>query len=241
MLVTHQTAVGTLYIDHSTGEVFATASALANITETHHTTIKRYVENKLLPEGGTNTPLETAETLTTGGLQRGHKISEPQILSCIAKFKPELLQACAAAGLRVYLHGLAGYDYKPVATQPALPAADKFIAFGHTLEFLGIDAQNPRWKQHLQDIGLTMLGVGQQPALPAERWQGVREAAEELGYMSVAVNKASQLGKLVKLRHPNLEVKVEERLCNGLQRPIRLYRVCPAFTAAVADVCEELA
>jgi len=153
----------------------------------------------------------------------------------------------ARKGFEQWVKEVTGFKADTLVAPTVRDNVDALAKLTSSLQYLesslGVNLKNPRWNQHLQDIALTTLGVGQQPALPAApeaKWQGVREAAEELGFMSVAVNKASQLGKLVKAGYPELEVVTEERLCNGIQRPIRLYKVTPAFLNAVKTVCQKL-
>jgi hypothetical protein len=63
-------------------------------------------------------PIETAEVLTSGGIRSARLIPEPVILAAIAKYKPDLLQACAGAGLRVFLHRLAGFEVTSSSMAP---------------------------------------------------------------------------------------------------------------------------
>ena len=81
----------------------------------------------------------------------------------------------------------------------------------------------------MQDLTLNILGVTQ-PQLPGtgDRWLGVAEKAEEMGYPVALVTRyRSALGLWVS-KHigetDGLERKTEKRLCNGTQREIFLYR-----------------
>lgn len=120
--------------------------------------------------------------------------------------------------------------------QPALPPADVRVAnLVGALEKLDIDINNPRFKQGLQDISLNILGVTDgKPALAAgEQWLGVAERAEQLGYSSsLVIRHRSQLGKAVKSR--GLTPRAEHRLCNGTQRLVNLYQVCPELDGAIS-------
>ena len=93
-----------LQIDNLTGESFASQRAIARMCEVDAVYIRRFVS-------GTNVEGKTAEILTDAGLRSGTLHSEDTILLCIAKYNPQLMPLFARAGLRVYLHGLAGYKF----------------------------------------------------------------------------------------------------------------------------------
>ncbi|MGL6343749.1 MAG: hypothetical protein ACRC80_31975 [Waterburya sp.] len=80
------------------------------------TTVKAYVDGAF--ETDPNLVDETAEALTVQGLRTVRLIPESVILSAITKYKPDLLMACAAAGLRVFLHRLAGFEVLSTAIAP---------------------------------------------------------------------------------------------------------------------------
>jgi len=91
-----------LQIDNVTGESFASQRAIARMCEVDAVYIRRFVS-------GTNVEGKTAEILTDAGLRSGTLHSEDTILLCIAKYNPQLMILLSKAGLRVYLHGLAGF------------------------------------------------------------------------------------------------------------------------------------
>jgi len=92
-----------LFIDGTTGETFVSQPGLANICEVANSTIARYLS------GVASIDTKTAEVLTAGGLQGGALYDEKAILKCIIKYNPRLIFLLAKAGLRVYLHDLAGF------------------------------------------------------------------------------------------------------------------------------------
>jgi hypothetical protein len=96
-----------LVIDNTTGESFASISAVARMTDKDKSLISRYVN------GGLKTvarmALKMAEINTTTGLKTVALLTEDQMLEVIKRYKPELLEALNKPALRMYLHHLAGY------------------------------------------------------------------------------------------------------------------------------------
>ncbi|MGL6131030.1 MAG: KilA-N domain-containing protein [Fusobacteriaceae bacterium] len=121
---------------------------------------------------------------------------------------------------------------KPIALPPSDIRVSNLVS---SLEKLGIDPGNPRFKQGLQDLAGDILGLTS-PTLPAssEKWCGVAERAEQLGHpVALVLKHRSQLGKVVKAQIDENDRKSEERLCNGSQRPIQVYRISEALDAAI--------
>ena len=106
-----------------------------------------------------------------------------------------------------------------------LPPADVRVSnLANALNFLGIDATNPRWSSGIKDLVIDILGVAQ-PLLPTneEKWRGVVEIALDLGFSHThKLEIRSSLGKYIskQAKKLNLERKQEERLCNGTNRLI---------------------
>jgi phage antirepressor YoqD-like protein len=98
-----------LLIDQKTGECFASMSATAKMANCEVTQIRRLT--------GDTESLKTAWVKTSNGDKQAKLLNEEQIFDCLAKYNPELLAQCAKAGLRVYLHRLAGYEIKPQIPQ----------------------------------------------------------------------------------------------------------------------------
>lgn len=117
------------------------------------------------------------------------------------------------------------------------PPIERIASLRSSLEFFDIDVANPRFKQALQDLTLDVLGVSG-PAIKGdgEVWCGVAERAEQLGYSAAWVlNNRSQMGKFVKRLVPECDRRQEERLCNGIQRKINLYRVSESLDSAIYE------
>lgn len=122
--------------------------------------------------------------------------------------------------------------------QPQLLPEQRLQIGMNALQFFSIDQTNPRYAQGLQDWCLNlMLGQKRLPE-STERWLGVAERAEELGYGRIGADLSlrTRLGTFVS--KCDLERKREERLCNGTQRKIWIYRVCDEFDAVIVNFFE---
>lgn len=102
-----------LIIDLNTGEVFASEPCLANMC---------YVSRQSIRAWRTSNQIEIkqVETPTSTGLKTSNLYNEQAIKQALAKYNPNLLLKCVDAGLRVYLHGLAGFKYQ-LQPEPQLP------------------------------------------------------------------------------------------------------------------------
>jgi len=100
---------------------------------------------------------------------------------------------------------------------------------------LGIDTTNPRYSQGIRDWALNLVGVVTLPASTEERWMGVAERAEELGFgrigadLSKRIKLGSWVGKYTLTR------RREKRMCNGQDRKIWCYLVCDELDEAIAE------
>jgi phage regulator Rha-like protein len=124
------------------------------------------------------------------------------------------------------------------------PPIERIASLKSSLEFFGIDAENPRFKQELQDLTLDVLGIKKATSLPGgeDVWCGVAERSEQLGIpVGLVTRYRSVLGKSVKSMVPDADRKEEARLCNGTQRSINLYRVTEELDAAILDYFEKKA
>jgi hypothetical protein len=123
------------------------------------------------------------------------------------------------------------------APTPQLTSADRLRIATEADKLLakyGMDT-NPRFKQAAQDFMGDILGLTQNtlPAPDTQKWYGVAERAEQLGYpVALVLKHRSQLGRFV-AQHVGGSRK-EDRLCNGTQRPINLYPASPELDAAIA-------
>jgi phage antirepressor YoqD-like protein len=98
-----------LIIDRITGEVFASQGMVARICECESTQIRRFK--------GDDFALKSLEIEDSRGVTQKIKLYPEQLIKeCLLKFNPEKLLACVDAGLRVYLHKLAGFSVTSTAT-----------------------------------------------------------------------------------------------------------------------------
>lgn len=239
-----------LIINTQTGEAFASASAIARMMTTLEKVISPFqitsYGNTLIKRGQINSVFE-AEILTEGGLQGVKLYSEKAIREFAKKYNVDLLDKFADAGIRVFLHQLAGYQVtsnateQPKETQKELTSverADKINELAASLQFFGYEIQNPRFKQSIHDLVGDLIGVSRALPESKEVYRGVVERAEELGYPIAVITKhRSQLGKAISkiAKEGKLTVTQENRLCNGTQRPINLYLVCDTLDNAIRD------
>lgn len=123
-----------------------------------------------------------------------------------------------------------------VESQPLqLPPADVRLkecanAFRDLQELVGIDFNNPRVQQYYQDVvnNIVLDSQRQKQLSPGkERWMGIVEFAETLGY-KVMPKKAGTLGKRAKAWFVETTGKApyeERRFVNGRMCPVKLYNI----------------
>lgn len=221
-----------LIINSETGECFASFSGAGRMTDKQHTTIMRYANKKV--DSGAWEPLKTAEINTATGFRTCALLNENQLLEVVAQYKPELLLAFTKAGLRVYLHELAGFKVTSEAVQSIEPVIAKLppmsieaqLEVADKIQELSTDFAlvQPRLAQILADHFLNQLL--EQKRLPDNNTpvlRGIVEIAQDVGYKQAAdLSVRSRLGKFVANRH-RLEIVREQRLCNGRMTEINCY------------------
>lgn len=229
-----------LVIDTVTGESFATVSGYARMSGKDKSTISRRLQ------GVDPTELKDAEIQTAGGLQGVVLLPGKLVRKWLLKDNPELLEAMSDAGWNVYCHLKAGYKVSSTviaATSPTIPTPalsavspeERLKMAVDSLAILGLDFENPRFKQGYQDWAHQTLGIGVTPALPGtveERWRGGAERAEELGFGRVGADASLRvrLGNFLTRQTWDVEDRRrEERICNGQNREIWIYRICERF------------
>ena len=219
-----------IIINTATGESFCSVSGYARMSGKDKGTISRRLK------GVAKESVETDEILTPGGIQGVALITEKIFKKWIIRDNPELAEQMMDAGVRLFLHKMAGYQITSTAIEPQpapqpvpqLPPADRrVVELTQALQTLGIDLNNPRYSQSLQDYALDILGAKTLP-VSTERWVGVVELAEEMGYSHAKeLNHRSALGRYVSAKGGgDLHRIQEKRLCNGTQRPCWLYLDC---------------
>ncbi len=226
-IVKFQTESGIeVYIDNETGEAFTTVSGYARMSGVNKSTVSRRLETVAFQSQ------KTAEIHTVTGLKTVAKVS----VQFIAKYLPcdnsDLATEMLMFGATGYLYKIAGYRVKAEKVeQPSLPPSDiRLDKMVSNLEKLGIELDNPRYSQLLKDSALTILGVGKVESV-TQKYCGVVERAEQLGYSTKQINGGSQLGKFVN-KHVQPAHK-ENRLCQGTLRPINVFEVNDTLDDAI--------
>jgi hypothetical protein len=191
-----------LVIDTTTGESFASISAVARMTDKPRQYIHRYVNGAL--KGVTKMELKTAEIQTPGGLQGVTLLNEQQIAQVIKHYKPELLKRADELAVRVFLHGLAGYKFTSDAVVPApeprqLPKPTA-IDYSKAAESIRQET-NKTLRGLLEDYLIDELSVwrGNSPSLPEARPDHTiaRYRATQLGYTPKEIGDGKALGRWV--------------------------------------------
>jgi hypothetical protein len=171
-------------------------------------------------KGGRFSTPENAEIQTQGGIQGGRLLSEEIIADWIVKDNPEVATKMLKAGIRVYLHHLAGYELhatvKPDTTeldkQIELAREQAAIARLDYAKHLESIEEKCRQRGDLQAADFTKATIMRlqtvvvpsqsggdtgSPALPSRESEGAVDVAIRLGY-SVPPKLEGALGKYVK-------------------------------------------
>ncbi len=192
-----------------------------------HTTINTVIET------GKIFTAEETQMITECGFQGGNLVKLAQKFAASQKVKEETRKKCldfltkaATIGAQMFIDKMAGIPVSEANQTPQMLPEQRVQVGMNFFQVMDIDIHNPRIKQGIQDWGTNLLL--HQPQLPSssERWMGVAERAEELGYGRVGADHGTRtrLGQHVAKR--GLEPRQEKRLCNGMQREIWIYRVC---------------
>ncbi len=97
-----------LLIDTVTGESFASQSAVARMANVSESAIRKWITSNQIQVKSTEIPTAT-------GFKTSNLLDENAIYQALEKYNPSLLIHCAKAGLRVYIHKLAGYEINSTA------------------------------------------------------------------------------------------------------------------------------
>ncbi len=112
-----------LIIDTQTGEAFASQSAIARMVGKGESTIRYWITSQ-------NIQTKEAEIETATGLKTSQLLNEEAVFQAFAKYRPELLVQCAKAGIRVYLHKMAGFQVNSTALQIPKTYAEALLEAG---------------------------------------------------------------------------------------------------------------
>lgn len=133
-----------LIINTDTGEVFASQRAISRMVDKALSTVQNF-----LSKADRNIQAVNAQVKTDSGVQGVLLYDENTVYEVFAKYKPELLIQCAKAGIRVYLHTLAGFKVTSTAAAKELSP----------LEIL--EQQVRLMRQHQEDLDRVKLQVQQ--------------------------------------------------------------------------------
>jgi hypothetical protein len=201
-----------LVINTETGEAFASISAVARMTDKDTSTINKYVNGAI--KGCDEMHLLDAEIATGGGIQGVALLNESQMLKVISRYKPELLIKFAQAGLRMFLHNLAGYKVQseavaaPVRQLAAPTTAKEYFELLVNLGFEG----DLNMKQLIRDKAEDELSTSLGKALPSAKQPEYtigKVRATELGYSIKEIGNGSALGKYLA---KNVPIAYEQRV-----------------------------
>lgn len=228
-LVKHNTEIENLelVIDQDTGACFASRNALARMCEVDPATITRW-------KGSAQIVTIAAQIQTEGGLQGSALFNEHAVFEAFAKYNPNLLVQCAKAGLRVYLHGLAGYNYevKPKEVFPVVPVVrDSYLELAQAADIVD-NLADPLLKSVLSQYMCETLGNNS--LAPAKQSQ-LTVRAEQLGIsQSLVLKNRLKLGQYVR-RYFDPVGKTQSG-----KYPVNVYEVTPELDQAIMDYFEAL-
>lgn len=180
-----------LVIDQDTGEVYSSQAALARMCGVESTQIRRLI-------GGDTESLEIAPIMTSNGDKQIKLYPESLILKAIVTYNPELAMKCMEAGLRLFLHGMAGYKYE--IAPKVTPKQESVIELANaavTIENLSDPMMKAALTQYLcGTVGQPRLTGSKEPEKTT-----LTLRAKQLGFsQSVIVKNQLKLGQAVKKR-----------------------------------------
>ena len=217
-----------IVIDTTTGESFASISGYSRMSGLSKQAIsKRCTVNQI--------DLKKAEMVTTTGTKTVNLLTESTITKWIIKDNPEMAEKLMQAGVRVYLHKVAGYEVTSTAVvQPeviekqsipqALPPVRDSIDYARLMEITGL-TNDTYLKFQVRQLAIKEISLLVSrdaalreanakeglliPSAPPARVSTCTVRATELGY-KIEGDNGIALGKYVKSKVPPLENKVQE-------------------------------
>jgi BRO family, N-terminal domain len=183
---------------------------------------------------------------TLGGEQQMLTVTEPGLYRLIFKSRKPVAKRFQRWVLHEVLPSIrktGKYEIpQPQNIRPLPPTDIRLVNFVSALSVIGIDTTNPRINQAVQDlVSNQIFGIQPQLSAQTDRWQGVVEIAESIGYGYIArdLSLRSQLGKFVSrcAETHHLIRKQERRLCNGTMRDIWLYLVTEQLKNLIETWC----
>lgn len=174
-----------LVIDNQTGESFASISAASRMLNVAHSTLRDALCPSRFGEA------KEAEILTGDGLRSSRLLSESQLRTVAKHFAAkgnktclDFLDSVADAGIRVYLHSLAGYQVTSTAVE--LPQPD------HVLPTTFLEALKALVSYEEERVALTEQVAVQQPKveladrfLASDSWVDMKTVANAFGISNI--------------------------------------------------------
>lgn len=158
-----------LVINTQTGEVFASQRAIGRMADKDEATIRRYVSAAGI------SPVR-AEIPTSSGLRTAALLNEDTIYQIFQRYKPELLIQCAKAGIRLYLHQLAGFRFVPVQSDSAMLSEILSIVKQQRDEFAAFKLESEAFKAEVRP----QLARLERIEAATEQLPGLRQILEDL-------------------------------------------------------------
>jgi hypothetical protein len=182
-----------LIINTETGESFASVSGYARISGKAQSTISARL-SKL--------SVIMSEVLTNGGVQSVRLITEDLMVEWLPKDNPEMATKMMKAGIRVFLHLLAGFDVKSQSqsSQRQLPQRDaiEYIEATEKLSKMEDCILTRLLKSALVDELALRQNNNLLPNTEVKHYTIVKVRAKDLGYTETQIGDGSALGRFVK-------------------------------------------
>lgn len=165
-----------LFINKTTGETFATQGMIARLCNKESTSIRYYYTKK-----GVEPAFKDVLVQDSRGVGQLSKLyDEKAICEALAEFAPTLLAKCAQAGLRVYLHRLAGYSVSSEAVIEQKPSSQGDILLAMAQSFkdmetrqLALEAQVNHQSSEIIRVANTFKQLGSEINVLKQFTQGV--------------------------------------------------------------------
>ena len=201
-----------IYVDHETGESFASVSSYARMSGRALSTISERIN------GLRSTPCKKAEVLTSKGLQGIRLIDEDLIAEWLPKDNPAVATQLMKLGVRLFMHKLVGYIHQEPKQQPALPTD-----FVESLEMLLAAEKEKKVlaaaNKELQAATAELQAVNAELAPKAEAADILLEAGSNLTFQE-----AAQVMGIPNIGRNNLfKALVELKLIINTQHPYQRY------------------
>lgn len=189
-----------IYINHQTGESFASIRGYARMAGKAESTIRERIS-----KGGWSEQVIYSEVLTPGGLQGARLLNENMIVEWLPSDNPTTATQLLKLGVRLFMHKLAGYTHAPA--QPQLPT--NYVEALEALlnsekQKLALSAQVQQQSIYIDE--LKPKAQAAEILLESKQHLTMQEAAQLLNIPGIGRNKLfevlKKLGYLITSKHP---------------------------------------